>query len=94
MELHHLSSWLPPLREVIFLRTLSSDLLSKANRLEPQQGVSLEEKIEFLKRVYTRNSQIPTWPYRSGHLWGLMSTQVVPAVGVISSVIGLIKDFR
>jgi hypothetical protein len=23
MELHHLSSWLPPLREVIFLRTLS-----------------------------------------------------------------------
>ena len=76
------------------IHQLSSDLLSRANSLEPQQGVSLEEKIEFLKRVYTRNSQIPTWPYRSGHIWGLVSTQVVPAIGVISSVIGIIKDFR
>jgi len=76
------------------IHQLSSDLLSKANNLEPQQGVSLEEKIEFLKRVYTRNSQIPVWPYRSSHIWGLVSTQVIPAVGVISSVVGLIKDFR
>ena len=76
------------------IHQLSSDLLSKANSLEPQQGVSLEEKIDFLKRVYTRNSQIPTWPYRSSHIWGLVSTQIVPAVGVISSIIGLIKDFR
>ena len=76
------------------IHQLSSDLLSKANSLEPQQGVSLEEKIEFLKRVYTRNSQIPTWPYRSTHIWGLVSTQVIPAVGVISSIIGLIRDFR
>lgn len=76
------------------IHQLSSDLLSKANSLDPSQGVSLEEKIEFLKRVYMRNSQIPTWPYRSTHIWGLISTQVIPAVGVISSIIGLIKDFR
>jgi len=76
------------------IHQLSSDLLSKANSLEPQQGVSLEEKIEFLKRVYTRNSQIPTWPYRSAHIWGLVSTQVIPAIGVISSIIGLVRDFR
>lgn len=76
------------------IHQLSSDLLSKANSLDPQQGVSLEEKIEFLKRVYTRNSQIPTWPYRSTHIWGLVSTQVIPAMGVISSIVGLIKDFR
>ena len=76
------------------IHQLSSDLLSKANNLEPQQGVSLEEKIDFLKRVYTRNSQIPTWPYRSTHILGLVSTQIVPAIGVISSIVGLIRDFR
>ena len=76
------------------IHQLSSDLLSKANNLEPQQGISLEEKIDFLKRVYTRNSQIPTWPYRSTHIWGLMSTQIIPAIGVISSIFGLIRDFR
>ena len=76
------------------IHQLGSDLLAKANSLDPQQGVSLEEKMEFLKRVYTRNSQIPTWPYRSAHVWGLISTQVIPTIGVISSLIGLIKDFR
>jgi hypothetical protein len=72
---------------------LSSGLLTKANSLAPKQGSSLEGKIEFLKRVYARNSQIPTWPYRSTHLWGLISTQVVPSIGVVSSVVGFLIDF-
>lgn len=76
------------------IHQLGLELLAKANDLEPQQGVSLEEKIDFLKRVYARNSQIPTWPYKGTHLWGLVSTQVVPAVGVISSIVGLVRDFR
>jgi len=75
------------------IHQLSSGLLTKANSLAPQQGTSLEEKIEFLKRVYARNSQIPTWPYRSTHIWGLISTQIVPALGVISSIIGFIQGF-
>jgi len=38
MELHHLSSWLPPLREVIFLRTLSAGLEGIAWLWEVQTG--------------------------------------------------------
>jgi hypothetical protein len=73
------------------IHQLSSSLLKKANDLAPQQGTPLEEKIEFLKRVYARNSQIPTWPYRSTHVWGLISTQIIPSLGVISSIIGFIR---
>jgi hypothetical protein len=76
------------------IHQLSSNLLTKANSLAPQRGTSLEEKIVFLKRVYAQNSQIPTWPYRSTHIWGLISTQIVPALGVISSIIGFIQGFR
>jgi hypothetical protein len=76
------------------IHQLSTDLLTKANSLAPQQGIPLEEKIEFLKRVYARNSQIPTWPYRSTHIWGLISTQIVPSLGVISSIVGFIQGFR
>jgi hypothetical protein len=75
------------------IHQLSSKLLIDANRLAPQEGTSVEEKIEFLKRVYAHNSQIPTWPYRSTHIWGLISTQIVPSLGVISSIVGFIKGF-
>jgi len=75
------------------IHQLSTKLLASANQLAPQEGTSLEEQIEFLKRVYARNSQIPTWPYRSTHIWGLISTQVVPSLGVISSIIGFIQGF-
>jgi hypothetical protein len=75
------------------IHQLSSNLLTKANSLAPQRGASLEEKIVFLKRVYAQNSQIPTWPYRSTHLWGLISTQIVPSLGVISSIVGFIQGF-
>jgi hypothetical protein len=75
------------------IHQLSSRLLVSANGLAPQEGTSIEEKIEFLKRVYARNSQIPTWPYRSTHIWGLISTQVVPTLGVISSIVGFIQGF-
>ena len=76
------------------IHQLSTKLLVSANGLAPQEGTSVEEKIEFLKRVYARNSQIPTWPYRSTHIWGLISTQVVPSLGIISSIIGFIQGFR
>jgi hypothetical protein len=75
------------------IHQLSSRLLVGANGLAPQEGTSIEEKIEFLKRVYARHSQIPTWPYRSTHIWGLISTQIVPSLGVISSIIGFIQGF-
>jgi len=75
------------------IHQLSTSLLTRANDLAPQRGTSLEEKIEFLKRVYARNSQIPTWPYKSTHLWGLISTQVVPSLGVISSLVGIVRGF-
>ena len=73
------------------IHQLSSRLLISANGLAPQEGTSIEQKIEFLKRVYERNGQIPTWPYRSTHIWGLISTQVIPSLGVISSIIGFIQ---
>jgi hypothetical protein len=76
------------------IHQLSSNLLKKANELAPQQGTPLEEKIEFLKRVYSRNSQIPTWPYQGAHIWGLISTQIIPSLGVISSIIGFIKGLQ
>lgn len=75
------------------IHQLSSRLLISANGLAPQEGTSIEEKIEFLKRVYARNGQIPTWPYRSTHIWGLISTQVIPSLGVISSIVGFIQGF-
>ena len=75
------------------IHQLSSKLLVNANSLNPQEGISVEEKIEFLKRVHARNSRIPTWPYGSTHIWGLISTQIIPSIGVISSIVGLIKSF-
>jgi len=76
------------------IHQLSTKLLVSANGLAPEEGTSMEEKIEFLKRVYARNSQIPTWPYRSTHIWGLISTQVVPSLGIISSILGFVQGFR
>jgi len=72
---------------------LGSNLLTKAEKLDPEQGKVLEEKMEFLKRVYARHSQIPTWPYRNAHLRGLISTQIVPTIGVISTVVNFVRDF-
>lgn len=67
----------------------SSTLRVNAEKLSAEQGVSLEQKIDFLHRVYNRNGRIPTWPVNYEHLWRLLSIQVAPAIGIATSGLGL-----
>jgi hypothetical protein len=62
MELHHLSSWLPPLREVIFLRTLNETKADWARELYNKYGVITSVFDVF--HCYNSTQQISP-PYRA-----------------------------
>jgi hypothetical protein len=68
------------------------ELLHNAIKLNPKDGIVLEEKLDFLKRSYSRFSSIPTWPFRIGHLLRLSSAQIIPLVGLISTIVNFIRD--
>jgi len=76
------------------IHQLGVELMANAERLSAEEGAKLEKKIDFLRRVYDRNSRIPTWPIRYDHLWRLATTQIAPVIGLGTSGIGLVKGFK
>lgn len=74
------------------IHTIATHLRVDAEQLTPEQGKELESKIEFLMRVYNRNSRVPTWPFSTSHLVGLASTQVMPLIGFVSSAVTLGRE--
>jgi len=73
------------------INAIHAHLLSNAPNLDPKEGTALEEKIDFLKRVYGRFMPVPTWPYRGGHLLSLTSSQIIPIIGMLSSIAGFFR---
>jgi len=60
------------------IRDANTRLLSETERLTTEQSAELEQKLEFLKRVYDRNIKIPTWPIALGQWGQVISTNFVP----------------
>lgn len=76
------------------IHQLGVELMANAERLSAEEGAKMEKKIDFLRRVYDRNSKIPAWPIRYDHLWRLATTQIAPVIGLGTSGIGLVKGFK
>ncbi len=74
------------------INEISIKLRTEADKLSAEEGTALERKIEFLNRVYNRNSRIPTWPVRLDHLWRIATTQVVPVIGIGTSGLGMLRS--
>jgi hypothetical protein len=73
------------------IHEIGTELLTKADGLSPEEGTELEDKADFLGRVYERNSGIPTWPISFSHVWRLGSIQIAPIVGLASSGLGIVE---
>jgi hypothetical protein len=71
---------------------ISMDLRVRVKELSNEEGEKLEKKVEFMKRIYERNNNIPTWPINYVHLWRLATTQIVPGVGLAWSAIKTALD--
>ena len=74
------------------IHQMSIDLRTKVDRLSAEEGESLEKKIDFLRRVYERNSRVPTWPISFSHVWRLAITQIAPIIGLGTSGLGLARS--
>lgn len=74
------------------IHSIEIELLTQADSLPNDRRVILEENIDFLKRSLSRFQSIPTYPFRFSHLFRLTSSQIIPIIGVTSSLIAFIKD--
>jgi len=74
------------------IHQMNTDLLTRAEELSVEEGEALEKKVDFLQRVYERNSQIPTWPIDFGHIWRLATTQIAPIIGLGSSGMEILRE--
>jgi len=76
------------------IEKLSYTLRSQAVTVSPQEGEETLKSIEFMKKVYGENSQIPTWPFDWKTVLSFSSAQVVPIlslVGTSGPVVDLVK---
>ena len=76
------------------IETLSHELRSEADEIEPQQGEEKLRTIGFMKKVYDENSQIPTWPFNWKTIWQFASVQAIPLLSLIGTsgpVVEIIK---
>lgn len=74
------------------IEKLSYELRSQAVALSPQRGEEKLKSIEFMKKVYGENSQIPTWPFDWKTVLSFSSAQVVPLLSLVGTS-GPIVDF-
>ena len=72
------------------IHELARGLLENAERLEPAEGRAQEEKLDFLRRVHTRNRRVPVWPFDARSLLILLALQLVPLAGLAAAVVTLI----
>jgi hypothetical protein len=75
------------------IRDTNNELLSKTETLTPEETDKLETRLDFLKRVYDRNTKIPTWPIALDQIWRFASTNILPliSVGLSTSAEGFIN---
>lgn len=76
------------------IETLSYELRSQADELNSQQGEEKLRAIEFMRKVYKENNQMPTWPFDWKTIFRFTIAQVLPLlslVGTSAPVIDLIK---
>jgi len=76
------------------IETLSHQLRSQADEIDPQQGEEQLRTIEFMKRVYNENSQIPTWPFDWKTIFRFASAQAVPLLSLIGTSGPVIEIIR
>ncbi|HOT92658.1 MAG TPA: hypothetical protein PLN71_13925 [Anaerolineae bacterium] len=75
------------------MHQLNAYLLTRATELPIEEVEHLEKKVDFLQRAYTRNSQIPTWPFDLSHIWRLATTQIAPVIGLGTSSVEILRGF-
>jgi len=76
------------------IETLSHELRSEADEIDPQQGEEKLRTIGFMKKVYDENSQIPTWPFNWKTILRFASAQAIPLfslIGTSGPVVEIIK---
>ena len=67
------------------IERLSYALRSQAVALSPEQGEEKLKSIEFMKKVYAENNQIPTWPFDWKTILGFSGAQVVPLLSLLGT---------
>lgn len=76
------------------IEALSHELRSEADEISPQQGEEKLRAIEFMKKVYDENSQVPTWPFNWKTIFRFISAQAIPVlsfIGTSGPVVEIIK---
>ena len=76
------------------IETLSHELRSEADEIDPQQGEEKLRTIGFMKKVYDENSQIPTWPFNWKTILRFATAQAIPLfslIGTSGPVVEIIK---
>lgn len=76
------------------IETLSHELRSEADEIDPQQGEEKLRTIGFMKKVYDENSHVPTWPFNWKTIFRFASAQAIPLLSLIGTsgpVIEVIK---
>jgi hypothetical protein len=76
------------------IETLSHELRSEADEIDPQQGEEKLRTIGFMKKVYDENSQVPTWPFNWKTIFRFASAQSIPLLSLIGTsgpVVDIIK---
>lgn len=76
------------------IETLSHELRSEADEIDPQQGEEKLRTIGFMKKVYDENSQVPTWPFNWKTIFRFASAQAIPLLSLIGTsgpVVEIIK---
>lgn len=76
------------------IEILSFELRSQADILTPELGEEKLRAIEFMKKVYEENKNIPTWPFNWRTVIQFASAQVVPVLSLIGTsgpVVEIIK---
>lgn len=67
------------------IETLSHELRSEADDIDPQQGEEKLRAIGFMKKVYDENSQVPTWPFNWRTILRFASAQAIPVLSLIGT---------
>lgn len=76
------------------IETLSHELRSEVDVIDPKQGEEKLRAIGLMKKVYDENSHVPTWPFNWNTILRFASAQAIPLlslVGTSGPVVEMIK---
>ena len=66
---------------------LECEILDKSDMLESQEVAIMAKKLELMQQIQQQNRHIPAWPFNIKILVKFTTSQVVPALGFISSLL-------